>query len=101
MKGYLEGIHFFFTDKAHSVQYIAELLRTRDRETTEIAYESHPQHQMGRRPYPEMAAVRATLDIMSAGEPLVKKLRAEGLFDLTYLTKLDQSGFIDQLYSAK
>jgi ABC-type nitrate/sulfonate/bicarbonate transport system substrate-binding protein len=101
MKGYLEGIHFFFTDKARSVGYIAELLRTRDRETTEVAYESHPQHRMGRKPYPDMAAVRATLDIMSAGDPLVKKLRGEELFNLSYLAKLDQSGFIDQLYTAK
>ncbi len=53
---------------------------------------------MGRKPYPDMTAVRATLDIMSAREPLVKKLRAEDLFNLTYLSKLDQSGFIDQLY---
>jgi hypothetical protein len=38
---------------------------------------------------------------MSTREPLVKKLRAEDLFNLAYLTKLDQSGFIDQLYAAR
>jgi len=31
----------------------------------------------------------------------VKKLKPEELFNLTYLTKLDQSGFIDQLYQSK
>jgi hypothetical protein len=31
----------------------------------------------------------------------VKKLRAKDLFNLAYLTKLDQSGFIDQLYASK
>jgi len=31
----------------------------------------------------------------------VKKLKPEELFNRTYLTKVDQSGFIDQLYQGK
>jgi hypothetical protein len=45
--------------------------------------------------------LRVSVDIMSTREPLVKKLRAEDRFNLAYLTKLDQSGFIDQLYAAR
>src|SRR6476620_11909870 len=101
MKGYLDGGRFLLNDKERSSQYIGELLRTKDRDMIELAYNSNPQHQIGRKPYPDMAAVRATLDIMSAREPLVKKLKAEDLFNLSYLSKLDQSGFIDQLYASK
>ena len=101
MKGYLEGIRFFLNDKERSSQYIGDLLRTKDRDMIELAYKTNPQHQMGRKPYPDMAAVRATLDIMSSRDPLVKKLKAEDLFNLSYLTKLDQSGFIEQLYHGK
>ena len=101
MKGYLEGIRFFLSDKERSSQYIGDLLRTKDRDMIELAYKSNPQHQMGRKPYPDMVAVRATLDIMSTREPLVKKLKAEDLFNLSYLTRLDQSGFIEQLYGSK
>jgi ABC-type nitrate/sulfonate/bicarbonate transport system substrate-binding protein len=101
IKGYLDGVRFFLNDKERSSQYIGELLRTKDGDMIELAYKSNPQHQMGRKPYPDMAAVRATLDIMSAREPLVKKLKAEDLFNLSYLSKLDQSGFIDQLYASK
>jgi NitT/TauT family transport system substrate-binding protein len=99
MKGYLDGVRFFFNDRERSSQYIGDLLRTRDRDMIELAYKTNPQHQMGRKPYPDMAAVRATLDVMGARDPLVKKLKAEDLFNLSYLTKLDQSGFIDQLYA--
>ena len=67
----------------------------------DLAYKNHPQHQMGRKPYPDMNAVKATLDIMGSRDPLVKKLKTEELFNLTYLTRLDQSGFIDQLYQTK
>jgi len=101
MKGYLDGVRFFLNDKERSSQYIGDLLRTKDRDMIELAYTSNPQHQMGRKPYPDMAAVRATLDIMSSREPLVKKLKAEDLFNLSYLSKLDQSGYIDQLYASK
>ena len=101
MKGYLDGVRFFLNDKERSSQYIGDLLRTKDRDMIELAYTNNPQHQMGRKPYPDMAAVRATLDIMSSREPLVKKLKAEDLFNLSYLSKLDQSGYIDQLYASK
>lgn len=101
MRGYLEGIRFFLTEKERSTQLISELLHTQDHDMMELAYQSHPQHQIGRKPYPDMTAVRATLDIMGSREPFIKKLRAEDLFDLTYLSKLDQSGYIDRLYVAR
>ncbi len=44
-------------------------------------------------------AVKATIDVMCVREPSVKKLTAEELFYRSYLTKLNQSGFIDQLYA--
>ena len=101
MKGYLEGIKFFLNDKERSSKYIGDLLRTTDRDMIELAYKTNPQHQMGRKPYPDMAAVRATLDTMGSRDPLVKKLKAEDLFNLSFLTRLDQSGFIEQLYGSK
>jgi ABC-type nitrate/sulfonate/bicarbonate transport system substrate-binding protein len=101
MRGYLDGVRFFLTDRERSTQHIGELLRTKDRDMMELTYKSHPQHVMGRKPYPDMAAAKATIDVMGAREPSVKKLKAEELFNLSYLTKLDQSGFIDQLYQAK
>jgi ABC-type nitrate/sulfonate/bicarbonate transport system substrate-binding protein len=101
MRGYLDGVRFFLSDRERSTQYIGELLRTKERDMMELAYKSHPQHVMGRKPYPDMGAVKATIDVMGVREPSVKKLKAEELFNLGYLTKLDQSGFVDQLYQAK
>jgi len=98
MRGYLDGVRFFLSDKEPSMQYLSDLLRTKDRDMIELAYKNHPQHAMGRKPYPDMAAVKATIDVMSVREPAVKKLKPEELFNLSYLTKLDQSGFIDRLY---
>ena len=101
MRGYLEGVRFFLSEKQKSMQYLGDLLRTKDRDMIELAYKNHPQHVMGRKPYPDMVAVKATIDVMSVRELSVKKLKPEELFNLSYLTKLDQSGFIDQLYQGK
>lgn len=48
MRGYLDGVRFFLSDRDRSSQYLADLLRSRDRETIELAYKSHPQHVMGK-----------------------------------------------------
>jgi ABC-type nitrate/sulfonate/bicarbonate transport system substrate-binding protein len=101
MRGYLDGVRFFLNDREKSMQYLGDLLRTKDRDMIDLAYKNHPQHQMGRKPYPDMAAVKATIDVMSVREPAVKKLKAEELFTLSYLKQLDQSGYIDQLYQSK
>jgi len=101
MKGYLDGVRFFLNNRERSSQYIGDLLRTKDRDMIDLAYKTNPQHQMGRRPYPDMAAVSATLDVMGGRDPLVKKLKAEDLFNLSFLRKLDESGYIEQLYATK
>lgn len=101
MRGYLDGVRFFLSEPERSRRYLADLLRTNDRDMIELSYKNHPQHAMGRKPYPDMAAVKATIDVMSVREPAVKKLKAEELFTLSYLKQLDQSGYIDQLYQQK
>ena len=101
MRGYLDGVRFFLNQPERSRQYFADLLRTTDRDMIDLAYKNHPQHAMGRKPYPDMNAVKATIDVMSVLEPPVKKLKPEELFTLGYLRQLDQSGYIDQLYSSK
>jgi hypothetical protein len=67
----------------------------------DLAYKNHPQHGMGRKSYPDMAAVEATIDVMGVRDLAVRKLKADDLFTLNYLKQLDQSGYIEQLYQSK
>jgi ABC-type nitrate/sulfonate/bicarbonate transport system substrate-binding protein len=101
MRGYLDGIRFFLNERERSSQYLADLLRTKDRDMIDLAYKNHPQHAMGRKPYPDVAAVKATIDVMGVRDPAVRKLKADELFTLNYLKQLDQNGYIDQLYPSK
>ena len=47
-----------------------------------------------RRPYPNMDAVRATIQIMGLRNPKIAQLKPEDLVDVSILHRLEQSGFI-------
>ena len=47
-----------------------------------------------RKPYPNMQAVKATIQVMGLSNPKIAQLKAEDLVDVSILRKLDQTGFI-------
>jgi hypothetical protein len=55
---------------------------------------------MGLRPVADLAAAKATIDIMAARDALVGKLKPEEIFTLQPLAELEKSGFIKQLDAA-
>jgi ABC-type nitrate/sulfonate/bicarbonate transport system substrate-binding protein len=101
LKAYIEGARFFLREKAKSLVYLKDFLRLNDPEALEVTYKTHPQHEMGLRPFPDMAAAKATIDIMAARDPLVRKLRPEEIFSLQPLIELENNGFIKQLEGAR
>jgi len=101
LKAYIEGSRFFLREKAKSLGYLKDFLRLNDADALEVTYKTHPQHEMGLRPFPEMAAAKATIDIMATRDPLVGKLKPEEIFTLQPLVELEKSGFIKQLEAAR
>ena len=47
-----------------------------------------------RRPYPNLDAIKATIQIMGARNPKIAQLKTEDIVDTSILRRLDQSGFI-------
>ena len=47
-----------------------------------------------RRPYPNLDAIKATIQIMGTRNPKIAQLKTEDIVDTTILRRLDQSGFI-------
>ena len=47
-----------------------------------------------RKPYPNMDAVKATIQVMGLGNPKIAQLKAEDLVDVSILERLVQSGFV-------
>jgi hypothetical protein len=53
-----------------------------------------------RKPYPSVDGLNNVQRLMKLRNPAVGDIKAESLIDARLIQELDQSGFIDQLYSA-
>jgi hypothetical protein len=51
------------------------------------------------RPYPSVEGIRNIQRLMKAQNPKIEKVRVEDLIDDRILRKLDESGFIDEVFS--
>jgi NitT/TauT family transport system substrate-binding protein len=97
LKGWLEGIKAFKTDKELSLKVLAKHLKLNDRDVLEKSHEIYrPVYK--KLPYGDRRAVKFALDQMSAELPSGAKLNPDDFIDNSILAELEKSGFIDQLY---
>jgi NitT/TauT family transport system substrate-binding protein len=97
-KGFLEGVAYAKQHKEESIRLIKEFLKLKDQDEAEESYEVVIQQIQPRKPYPLKEGVETVLRNIEATVPKAKNAKAEDLVDDSILRKLDQSGFIDNLY---
>jgi ABC-type nitrate/sulfonate/bicarbonate transport system substrate-binding protein len=100
LRAFVEGIAFYRTHKAESVQMIKEFLRVTDNAIAEEAYDYYSRITPAK-PYPSAEGLRGVLDEIALSEPAIKNAKVEQFVDASFITRLDQSGFIDSLYKKK
>jgi len=54
-----------------------------------------------KKPYPTVEGLRNIQRLMKLRSPSVEKVKVEEMIDDRILRRLDQSGFIDQIYAAQ
>jgi NitT/TauT family transport system substrate-binding protein len=97
LKGWLEGIKAFKTDKELSLKVLAKYLKLNDRDVLEKSHEIYrPVYK--KLPYGDRRAVKFALDQMSGELPQSAKLNPDDFIDNSILSELEKSGFIDQIY---
>ncbi|MGH7824057.1 MAG: ABC transporter substrate-binding protein [Candidatus Binatia bacterium] len=94
VKALVLGIHYAHTKRAESEQILEKLSQDQSRSFNYGALEKMP-----RKPYPDAQAVINAYDLGCIKNPEAKQLSPLALWDLHYLRELDNSGFIDRLYS--
>ncbi len=98
MRAVIEGAAFSLSpaQKPATLRILQKHLKISDRE----AEEGFKDMVIGldRKPYPSPEGMRNIQRLMKLRNPKVEKLKVEQLIDDRILRKLDQSGFIDQLY---
>jgi hypothetical protein len=96
VKAMVMGIHFARTQREQT-ERILDGLKKREPEAASVRYESLT--RMPIKPYPALDAVANAYELCLMKVPEAKDFSPLALWDTHYLRGLDQSGFIDGLYS--
>jgi ABC-type nitrate/sulfonate/bicarbonate transport system substrate-binding protein len=99
LKAVLEGIIWGIApmNKSKVINLISKRLRL----TAQEAEEGYKDMLVGleRKPFPSAEGLKNIQRLMKSRNPKMAELRVEGLIDASFMHKLDESGFIDRLYS--
>jgi ABC-type nitrate/sulfonate/bicarbonate transport system substrate-binding protein len=100
MRGVIEGIHFFLTRKDETMTILGEAthLGLRDYKEVEAVYNDWVGF-LDRKPYPYPQAIANVFSLALRRNPEIADLNPMVLWNTHYLRELDDSGFIDSLYS--
>jgi ABC-type nitrate/sulfonate/bicarbonate transport system substrate-binding protein len=103
LKGVIEGIHFFKTEAEKSIRIIRDRYANEGRMDAAAAAQTHAHlaHQLEPRLYPTMAAIANVYEEAIRQDKDAKRINPMELWDLHFVRRLDDIGFIDQLYGNK
>src|SRR5688572_18834116 len=92
LKGYIESLHFFRTQKEKTLAGVMKFLKMNDRARAEEGYNYYVD-MMPVMPYANAAGVRAVLQFLVAGQPKAATASPEEFYDNSFLKKIEESGF--------
>ena len=103
LKGFIEALHFFKTQPDKVVPILkANLAKRYGLEEDE--YYVHLQREwaklLSKKPYPLASAIQNVYELDVGKDPAMKDIGPMEPWDLHYLRKLDDTGFIDKLYAS-
>ena len=92
LKGYIESLHFFRTQKERTVAGIMKFLRINDRSRAEEGYDYY-YDLMPVIPYANALGIRNVLQNLAPRQPKAATANPEDFYDNTFLKKIEESGF--------
>ncbi len=95
LRGYIESLHFFRTQKEKTVAGIMKFMKMNDRARAEEGYDYYVE-LMPVMPYASVAGVKTVLQFLAAGQPKAATANPEEFYDHSYLKKIEDSGFTKQ-----
>ncbi len=100
LKGLLEANAFILSpaNKRAVMPILAKELKLDREEDIELAYNITLSLYVVKKPYPSTKAAEALIEAVRSDFPQLARVSLETHIDLSFMKKLDESGFIDQLY---
>lgn len=100
LRGFCEGIAYFKTHRAESIKVIKEKYKVEGDLDDECA--THLYEEIAKilqaKPYASVEAIRNVYELAKKQDPAAEKVEPMSLWDFHYLRRVDDSGFIDNLY---
>jgi ABC-type nitrate/sulfonate/bicarbonate transport system substrate-binding protein len=98
VRAMIEGIAFYKTRKSETIPMIKEFLRLNDDGLAEESYDYFSRVTPAK-PYPSVEGIRTVLAEMSATNAAAKTAKPEFFVDASFVKAIDESGYIDKLYT--
>jgi hypothetical protein len=87
------------SNKAAVVKILMKRLRIDDPAVAEDGYQDHLA-TLNRKPNPSLDGLRSAQKLMAQQNPKIAALHVDNLVDGRFVRRLDESGFIDRLYTS-
>ena len=100
LKGYVEALHYFRTQKEKALPAIMKFLKMTDRARTEEGYDYYAELSPVM-PYASAAGVRSVLQFLAVRQPKAATASPEEFYDNSFLKKIDDSGFTKSFASRR
>ena len=105
VKSQVEAVHRLKTDRETGIRVLAKYMYMgglKDREILEKTYDlAVADNMLPRKQYPTLDGIKTILDGFAEKDPRARSAKPEDFADMRFIRELDQSGFIDSLYSGK
>jgi ABC-type nitrate/sulfonate/bicarbonate transport system substrate-binding protein len=97
LRGFLSGIAYMKKNSADSIETLKKWTRSSDRAALEETYRIFG-GIIPAKPYGTEEGWKNLIEVLSAADPKARQLETKDMFDYTFLSEIDKSGFIDALY---
>ena len=103
VKSQVESVHRLKTDRETGIRVLAKYMGgIKDREILEKSYDlAIAEKLLPRKQYPTLAGIKTILDTLAEKDPRARHGKPEDFVDMRFIQELDESGFIDRLYSGQ
>lgn len=98
VRAFVEGIHFYKTNRAASLASIAKFMRLEDPEALEETYRQYALKLTPRAPYPTVNGIKTILDDLGTKDPKTNAANPSDFTESRFVRELEESGFIKALY---
>jgi NitT/TauT family transport system substrate-binding protein len=97
LRGFLSGVAYMKKNNGDSIETLKKWTRSTDRAALEETYRIFGSI-IPAKPYGTEEGWKNLLEVLSAADPKARQLETKDMFDYTFLSEIDKSGFIDALY---